>query len=220
MIVVSLGEVETYGRRAARGAGLAWGLAEEAGRAARWLAERGLPGIELLQALLAANDGRAYADMAPVIDGARWRSARGPLCPVCCGAALADRWASIGSGAPVRIDPIACPLLLLPFLHRRAEVSARTWELRWPSVRAVLSPDALAIGCDDDAAPGGSRAVTVTIARGRGDAPTVTHPVRDDGVPIASTVWQAIDGLAQRTYVPGTDESRARGAGAARTDND
>ena len=40
----SLNEIEAIGKRAARGAGLPWGLAEEAGKAARWLTARGLPG--------------------------------------------------------------------------------------------------------------------------------------------------------------------------------
>jgi hypothetical protein len=98
MIVCSLNEVEAYGRRAARGAGMSWGLAEEAGKAARWLSARGLPGVELLLRLLTANDGRPYACMAPAIDGGRWESPDGELCPVCCGAALSDRIAELVPG--------------------------------------------------------------------------------------------------------------------------
>jgi hypothetical protein len=33
-------------------------------------------------------------------------------------------------------------------------------------------------------------------------------------------VWHALDDLGKRTYVPASEESRARGAGAGRTDND
>ena len=51
---VSLAEIDAMGRKAARGAGLPWGLAEEAGRAARHLAAWGLPGPEALAALVAA----------------------------------------------------------------------------------------------------------------------------------------------------------------------
>ena len=36
VVLVSLNEVEAIGRRAARGAGLTWGLAEEAGKALRF----------------------------------------------------------------------------------------------------------------------------------------------------------------------------------------
>ena len=40
----SLNELDAMARKAARGAGYSWGLAEEAGRATRWLAAAGLPG--------------------------------------------------------------------------------------------------------------------------------------------------------------------------------
>ena len=40
--VLSLGEISFVVFKAARGAGFAWGLAEEAGHAARWLTTQGL----------------------------------------------------------------------------------------------------------------------------------------------------------------------------------
>jgi hypothetical protein len=101
VIVCSLNEVEMYGRRAARGAGMCWGLAEEAGKAARWLAERGLPGVPLLAGLLTSNEGRRYESMAPVIVAGHWRAADGNLCPVCSGAALRDRLDILAPGEEI-----------------------------------------------------------------------------------------------------------------------
>ncbi|MEL7259121.1 MAG: DUF3726 domain-containing protein, partial [Pseudomonadota bacterium] len=40
----SLNEVESLARKAARGAGYSWGLAEEAGKATRWTCAAGWPG--------------------------------------------------------------------------------------------------------------------------------------------------------------------------------
>lgn len=66
-VKLSLGEVEALCKKAARGAGLPWGLAEEAGFAARWLSAHGLDGAGLLLADLEAggqtiNLGVALAD--------------------------------------------------------------------------------------------------------------------------------------------------------------
>ena len=44
----SLNEIESLCKKAARGAGLSWGLAEEAGKAARWLSAHGLDGPGVL----------------------------------------------------------------------------------------------------------------------------------------------------------------------------
>jgi len=52
----ALGEIETLCRKAARGAGHSWGVAEEAGRAARWLCAHGFKGAELIHSCLAPGD--------------------------------------------------------------------------------------------------------------------------------------------------------------------
>lgn len=54
-VKLSLGEVEALCKKAARGAGLPWGLAEEAGFAARWLSAHGFDGAGLLLADLEAG---------------------------------------------------------------------------------------------------------------------------------------------------------------------
>ena len=54
---VSLNQIEQTARKAARGAGLAWGLADEVGRAMRWLHTYGLNGAALLAAHLDGVEG-------------------------------------------------------------------------------------------------------------------------------------------------------------------
>ncbi|KMW60818.1 hypothetical protein AIOL_000983 [Candidatus Rhodobacter oscarellae] len=49
---MSLGELQALAAKAARGAGLSWGLAEEAGWAVRWLEARGLAGAAALAGVL------------------------------------------------------------------------------------------------------------------------------------------------------------------------
>ncbi len=52
----SLGEVRALAIKAARGSGLHWGMAEEAGFACHWLENHGLPGTSLLSSLLKQHD--------------------------------------------------------------------------------------------------------------------------------------------------------------------
>ena len=220
MIVCSLSEVETYGRRAARGAGMPWGLAEEAGKASRWLAERGLPGVELLLRLLTANDGRAYSTMAPVIDGKQWRAAVGELCPICSGAALSDRIDVLARGEEICLDALAFPLLLAPFLDPSRGSQDASYELSWPDVRLSIFADGIALICDKKSGHLSERADEVNVSLSTNRSARPSHHPRISGVETPLSVWRAMDALAKRTYVPASEGSRARGAGAGRTDND
>ena len=55
-LTVSLSEVDAMSRKATRGAGYAWGLAEEAGYAIRWLASYGFDGLAMLLNILKKVD--------------------------------------------------------------------------------------------------------------------------------------------------------------------
>lgn len=220
MIVCSLNEVEIYGRRAARGAGMPWGLAEEAGKASRWLAERGLPGLELLARLLEANDGRPYEAMAPVIANGRWQASDGALCPVCTGAALSDHADLLATGKSIRLSRLDFPLLLAPFLDRSWRREDLCFELRWPDARLLVFADGITIESGRDGAPSSKHADEVTVHAAAQQATPPSHRPRMGGVQIPLSVWRTIETLAKRTYVPASEASRARGAGAGRNDND
>ena len=49
---------------------------------------------------------------------------------------------------------------------------------------------------------------------------TVTHSLRTGPVDIADEIWEALSAFAHRTYVPASESSRLKGAGAGLTDND
>ncbi len=219
MIVCSLNEVEIYGRRAARGAGMSGGLAEEAGKASRWLAERRLPGVELLAHLLEANDGRSYPSMAPVIANGRWRASNGALCPVCTGAALSDRIDLLAGGQEIVVSALDYPLLLAPFLDCSWCRDDRCYELRWPNARLLIFAGGVNIEGQDAAHLSGHADEVAITLMARPNAPP-THRPRLGGVKASLSAWRRIEALAKRTYVPASEESRARGAGAGRTDND
>ncbi len=220
VIVCSLNEVEIYGRRAARGAGMPWGLAEEAGKASRWLAERGLPGVALLARLLEANDGRSYQDMAPVIANGQWQASDGALCPVCTGAALSDHVDLLASGNSISLSKLDYPLLLAPFLDRSWHREDFCYAVSWADARLLVFADGITIESKKDAAHLIDNADEVTVAVGSNKDARPVHGPRLGGVQVPWAVWRKIETFAKRTYVPASEESRARGAGAGRTDND
>ncbi|MFP4043155.1 MAG: DUF3726 domain-containing protein [Rhodosalinus sp.] len=83
---LSLSEIEALCFKAARGAGLDWGEAEEAGWAAAWLSRAGLAGPTIILGLL--KDLAALE--RPVPGPGRWEPRARAQCPLRTGIALAD----------------------------------------------------------------------------------------------------------------------------------
>ena len=110
----SLNEVEALAKKAARGAGYTWGLAEEAGKAVRWLCAHDIDGCAVLADLLVEVDGLDQADCAPV-PGVIWTSRGEKLCPIAGGCALSDHAEFLGDGN-LRFENVMKPALLVPFV--------------------------------------------------------------------------------------------------------
>ncbi|MGI9421814.1 MAG: DUF3726 domain-containing protein, partial [Hyphomicrobiaceae bacterium] len=144
----SLNEIEVMCKRAARGAGLPWGLAEEAGKAARWLSSHGLPGPEELAEILTRNDGRSYDELAPGSVQGIWCAPSGRLCPLISGAALSDRATDIANGRTIEFGAISQPLLLAPYAAAAAVQTGKSLELHWSGVIMAIAPESVSIEGD------------------------------------------------------------------------
>jgi hypothetical protein len=210
-MIVSLNEVETIVLKAARGAGMAWGLAEEAAQAARWLAARRLSFEALFAFLLESEAWRSEVE----IDGASLspRSADGWLCPIRAGAWLSD----LGDNLPVRVERVLCPLLLAPFAARRKG----QFELAWAG--ATLQFDAGAVVSPPQRLP----AFGIARAEAAELTPASVVEARRDllvpnegGLSIDVAGWSKLQNFEARVYVPASLGSRLSGAGPALRDND
>lgn len=206
----SLNETQALCRKAARGAGYTWGLADEAGAAARWLETRGLAGLDALACLLEATAGQDLTCMTPRIDGP-WQADL-PLCPIIAGAALADH-AHLLRAAPVRLASTRCPLLLLPFVDRLARHGAV--QVTWAGAHAWLGPH----GTHTDGPLGASNVAEVRITPGQAPGPA-QQQVRLTRCCMSTDLYFRLNTFAERTYAPATEASRLAGAGAGLTDND
>lgn len=216
-VCLSLSEIGALCFKAARGVGLSWGEAEEAGWAAAWLTRAGLGGPSILLDWL-----RDCATLArPLPAPGHWLAPTGPLCPLRAGLALAD-FAALpeGPGADgLRIDAVAHPLLILPFVARAATRRGQPLRIGWADAQITLRPaetgPLTVVPGQEHTAPAALR--IATLDRRDTDAIPTLYSVPVQG--IALTDWQALDALALRITVPPSPRSRA-GAGAAGGDND
>ncbi len=209
-LALTLSETQALCAKAVRGAGYPWGLADEAGRAAAWLAARGLPGAALI---LGWATGPALSAPVPAVGD--WSGA-GPLCPIRAGIALADHAClpEGPTGAVLRLDRMAWPGLLLPFVATSARIAGTGLALRTAGHELFLGTAGTLAGptlplCDMAMAD-------VLIAPSE-----VQHVVASEAAlpMVPAKVWQALEQLALGSTVPPSATSRS-GAGASGSDND
>jgi hypothetical protein len=191
-----LAEVEATVRKAARGHGCPWGLAEEAGKAARWLVSHELPGETVMAAMLS--------------DRAECCCRSGAPCAIKQATALADTASNLTAPVTVASEH---PLLVLAQMGRAVDGLGTGVALEWEAACARLGPSSLAIEASGD-------------LRQAADTMTCQPDTPEQGVPpspasraVDSTAWATLDTLAKRILVPASDASRA-GAGAGNSDND
>lgn len=183
-------EVRSLVTKAARGAGLSWGMAEEAGWAADWLARRAMPAADWATLWLAkVLEGRPNA--------------------VETGVGLADRMAAGGGhfDAVPLPDDLFAPGYLLPFLHL---VATRFGALEITSTTgraALIGPD------------GGVSFGPAWSDHTSGWSVGLVEDAQGKRLAVPATVVECLEGLAMQTTVPPSDTSR-RDAGSATADND
>ena len=202
---LSLTEIDALCRKAARGGGCPWGMAEEAGRASRWLASHGLPGPEALAALLdTPRDCRCGA------------ATQGPGCALNLGVELSDAAETVAKHGTVQFGVVASPLLMLAQAGQAAQALNVSLMLQWTGFRATCSPDGLWIELDESRDTAVAQDVVCILAPSSGPA----RPPASSSRPVDSAALHRLETLAARTCAPATDASRARGAGAANLDKD
>ena len=204
----SLNETFALVRNAARGAGLAWGVADECGQAARYLAQHRLP----LKPVLETLEQRETLS-PPDPDSRPLRAARADaaLCPLITGALLSDEARRFVRAGGCELEQVAAPLVLAAFASRLQESVSLTWPdaelfLCRGNAEVLATPHALCA----------ARAEQVIIQLNK-KPPASARPA--DFPPPGPDFRQRLSRLAARTYVPTGDASR-QDAGAGLTDND
>ena len=213
----SLNEIENLCKKAARGAGLSWGVAEEAGRAARWLSGNGLDGPALLAEQLRLDDGCAYSQITPDMSTECWERAGRSMCPLISGVTLSDHAYLLRENGRILLGKVTHPQLLMPFASAAARQLGIALQLSWQGCILEFSPggEAVLIQPDNFASPlvEGVSCICIRTASGTGRALSGSIPT------LAKSVQDYLDVLAARTYVPASEVSRLSGAGAGLSDN-
>ena len=240
----SLNEVGATAKRAARGAGYAWGLAEEASEATRWLCAQGLDGAAQLALLLeqglamTLDDHKTVTLKRPAFNlkhpislfAFDQRERQRPSDSCSRPGALNSEWAGNG---------VLCPLITGALLSDRSDMlQDGPISIQNLAAPALLLPFA--------ACAARSQKSVVTLATGAVSAATdglqlaieQEWPANVDHIEITlggiltnpfqgatrafpdAESWKTLNRFAHQTYAPATEDSRLLGAGADLSDND
>ncbi|MEM9472532.1 MAG: hypothetical protein AAGA00_11250, partial [Pseudomonadota bacterium] len=183
-------------------------LAQEAGRAASTLEALRLPGAACLLDVLNATDGVPCEDLRPGSTQAPCWQAENPMCPLLVGAFISDLGAL---SQEVKLRRVHSPLLLVPFCLMAFENVV----FNWSDCTIRTSDEGLHVQGEIKTA----LADKVSI-EDSAPARQASHCWQPGAVDIADEIWEALSAFAHRTYVPASEASRLKGAGAGLTDND
>lgn len=213
----SLNEIEAMSKRAGRGAGLSWGLAEEAAKGTRWLSAFGFPGTELLADLLELNDRIPPIDVSPVSLSAEvWHAPARRMSPLTAGASLSDCAVRLLDRGTITMENVSLPLLAVPFMGGAALRLGVPVAVEWDSARLATDGKQLCVQASPEALE--ARQVQKLVFSAPADMSGRREPVlRAD---VSEESWDRLAAFAHRTFAPATEESRLRGAGAGLSDND
>ena len=227
---LSIGEFDSLVLKAYRGAGFSWGMAQEAGSAAAWLALRGLPAGKYFAQLIKQIDGADPISLTPKIVHGQWQSDHRPLCPVVCGTVLSDHgWKYFAGFIGDQTDPalqlgtIHSPIIILPFLSDCSMASGNCLHVTVDQYSLVVMPNgswSVSGDCDSKQETGFDSLSAGIIKIRSGSIVQCASPSVCRRIDINDTDLEMLEQYAHRTYVPATEESRMSGAGAGLTDND
>jgi Protein of unknown function (DUF3726) len=213
----SLNEIEALCLKASRGAGMSWGMAEEAGFAARWLSARGIDGPSALLAYLEEAAGRDWDEVRPTIRNGEWAAAGDTLCPIGLGTALSD-FAALPAGVladgVLRTGLVNRPVLVLPFLGDLAK-DDRAIRLSWAGGRVTLAANEQVTGDVAGLARTTRTALVLSLCKAAEAVPGLAA----GSLTLSAATLSGLEAFALRTTVPASEASRA-GAGSDLGDND
>jgi len=209
----SLNEIGGLCKRAARGAGLPWGLAEEAANAVRWLCAFDLPGPRLLADRLERFDGQPLGELTPLALDGPWRGGSGSLCPLITGATLSDWARPFEAQQRIELHDLRYPLLCCAFVADVAHALGRRIRIEWAGVSLSMDGGGLVVQGDRGHLDHDHAERVRCCLVPAGLPLQISSPrIRASVDPAA---WARLAMFAERTYAPATEASRRLGAGGA-----
>jgi len=233
MATYSLSEIDALARKASRGAGYSWGIAEEVGKAVRWLSAYNLSGPEILaKHLELVADKQQYfmpnlkesESEEKIFENYKFKSdvsesnisknTELQLCSLYCGTLINDLGHHLKANQTLSFKNMMSPLLALPSAARTAEAYDISISFISSDTIIICNPNGIEIKDTPHhfATFSIGNNSNVDCSRIQRDLNN-THFPSPQGRAITEDTLEILEKFAHKTYAPATEESRLRGAG-------
>ena len=115
----SFSEIDTVVKRATKGVGFNWGVAEEVGKNIKLLEMFGLPGLKNLNDYFNSLKSKKFQNLTFI---SNHNQSKIPYCPIISGISFLDQVNELKELINIKIENMSYPILFLPFLSRASEV--------------------------------------------------------------------------------------------------
>ena len=201
----TLSEIDTTSKRAAKGAGFSWGIAEEVGKNMRLLELFGLPGIKNLNQFLKDYKEKQFQKVTLISDTNNTN--KYPFCPIILGTTFIDQVNLLDKKTNIQISNVAFPILFLPFVSRASEIIGKRIFLKIDEKDFLLN-------LNQSIYSNYLKNEILEICN------TVNISFIENNNSFNENEWKELYKLSEDTFVEETDSLKIGAAGAGLTDND
>ena len=201
----TLSEIDTTSKRATRGAGFSWGVAEEVGKNMRLLELFGLSGIKNLNKYLKDYKNRQFQKISLISDINE--ANKYPFCPIILGTNFIDQVKLLDKKNNIQISNVAFPLLFLPFVSRASEIIGKRIFLKIEEKEFLLNLNQSIY----------SNYLKNEILE---NCNAVNISFIENNNSFNENEWKELYKLSEDTFVEETESLKIGAAGAGLTDND
>ena len=201
----TLSEIDTTSKRATRGAGFSWGIAEEVGKNMRLLELFGLSGIKNLNKYLKDYKKKKFQKITLISDINE--ANKYPFCPIILGTNFIDQIKLLDKKNNIQISNIAFPILFLPFVSRASEIVGKKIFLKIEEKEFLLNLNQSIY----------SNYLKNEILE---NCNTANITFIENNNSFNENEWKELYKLSEDTFVEETESLKIGAAGAGLTDND
>ena len=200
----SFSEIDTTAKRATKGVGFAWGVAEEVGKNIRLLEMFGLPGLKNLNLYFKNIKQKEFKNLTLIT---KENISKIPYCPIIAGTSFLDQINSTNEQKEIKIENMGFPILFLPFLSRASEIVGKKISLKIDEKIFLLNFNQNIY----------SNYFANEILK---HADLIQISFIKNSNTFDQNEWDNLYKLSTNTFVEETDELKKSAAGAGLTDND
>ena len=201
----TLSEIDTTSKRAARGAGFSWGIAEEIGKNMRLLELYGLPGIKNLNKFLKDYKEKQFQKITLISETNNFN--KYPFCPIILGTNFIDQVNLLDKKNNIQISNVAFPILFLPFVSRASEIIGKKIFLKIEEKEFLLN-------LNQSIYSNYLKNEVLEICN------TINISFIENNNSFNENEWKELYKLSEDTFVEETESLKIGAAGAGLTDND